>query len=74
MRAGIVQSVYTLGAGAHTCSCSMGNESKPPRREADHSHSSNAAVKNMWSYTSTPTIYIYSVDREKLYLHLYDRD
>jgi hypothetical protein len=27
---------------------------KRPRRETDHSPPSNGAVKNMWSYTSTP--------------------
>jgi len=51
----------------------VGNGSKAPKREADHSPPSNAAVKNTWSYTSTPTIYRHGVDREKLYLHLYDR-
>ena len=63
MRAGIVQSVYTLGAGTHTCSYSVGNGSKAPRREADHSPLSYAAVKNTWSYTSTPTVYLHDVDR-----------
>jgi hypothetical protein len=28
---------------------------KRPGREADHSHPSNAVVKNAWSYTSTPS-------------------
>jgi hypothetical protein len=27
---------------------------KQPGREADHKHPSNAEVKNVWSYTSTP--------------------
>jgi len=27
---------------------------KRPKREADHSPSSSAEVKNVWSYTSTP--------------------
>jgi hypothetical protein len=27
---------------------------KPPGREVDHSFPSNAEVKNIWSYTSTP--------------------
>jgi hypothetical protein len=31
---------------------------KRPRREADHSPPSNAEVKNMWSYTSSP-LYIF---------------
>ena len=66
MRAGIVQSVYTLGAGTHTCSYSVGNGSKAPRREAGLSLPSNAAVKNTWSYTSTPTVYLHGLDREKL--------
>jgi hypothetical protein len=29
---------------------------KRPGREADHSHPSNAEVKNAWSYTSSPPI------------------
>jgi hypothetical protein len=32
----------------------MGAGVKRPRREADHSPSSNAEVKNAWSYTFTP--------------------
>ena len=56
LRAGLVQLVYTLGARTHTCSCSLGTGSKGPRREADHSPPSNAAIKNTWSNTSTPTI------------------
>jgi len=33
---------------------------KRPRREADHSLPSSAEVKNVWSYTSTPSIRLHS--------------
>jgi hypothetical protein len=33
----------------------MGTEVKRPGREADYSFPSSAAVKNAWSYISTPT-------------------
>jgi len=35
------------------------------RREVSHSPPSNAEVKNKWSSTSTPTICLYSMDRDK---------
>jgi hypothetical protein len=34
---------------------------KRPGREADHSPSSSAEVKNAWSYTSTPRIHLHGV-------------
>jgi hypothetical protein len=47
------------GSGAHPVSYPMGTGGsflgvKRPGREADHSPSSSAEVKNAWSYTSTP--------------------
>jgi hypothetical protein len=47
------------GAGVHPASYPMGTRGsfpgvKRPGREADHSPSSRAEVKNAWSYTSTP--------------------
>jgi hypothetical protein len=48
------------GPGVHPASYPMGTRValslgvKRPGREADHSHSSSAEVKNAWSYTSTP--------------------
>ena len=35
-----------------------------PERDADHSPQSSARIKNMWSYTSTPPICLYGVDRK----------
>jgi hypothetical protein len=50
-----------IGSGAHPVSCKMStgkgavsSEVKQPGREADHSPSFSAEVKNVWSYTSTP--------------------
>jgi len=34
---------------------------KRPEREADHSSTSSTEVKNAWSYTSIPPIYIHGV-------------
>jgi hypothetical protein len=34
---------------------------KRPRREADHSPTSSAGVKNAWSCTSTPPLHIHGV-------------
>jgi hypothetical protein len=34
---------------------------KRPGRKADHSPPSSAEVKNAWSYTSTPPIYLHGV-------------
>jgi hypothetical protein len=34
---------------------------KRPGREADHSPTSSAEVKNVWSYTSTPPIHLHGV-------------
>jgi len=34
---------------------------KWPRREDDHSPTSNAKVKNAWNYTSTPAVRLHSV-------------
>jgi hypothetical protein len=36
---------------------------KQPRREVNHSPPSSAAVKNEWSYTSTPAIWFHAVER-----------
>jgi hypothetical protein len=33
----------------------------------DHSPPSSAEVKNEWSYTSTPLIYLLNVDRDRFY-------
>jgi hypothetical protein len=47
---------------------------KRPGREADHSPSSSAEVKNAWIYTSTPQyafVALYSVETQgQLYLYL----
>jgi hypothetical protein len=49
----------SMGLVRHPASCPMGTRDsfpgvKRPRRDADHSPPSSAAVKNVWSYTSTP--------------------
>jgi hypothetical protein len=54
------------GSGTHPASYSMGNRGfflgvKQPGREADHSPSSSAEVKNAWSYTSIPLIRLHGV-------------
>ena len=33
-------------------------------REVDHSPPSSVEVKNEWSYTSVPSIYLYGLDRD----------
>jgi hypothetical protein len=38
---------------------------KQPRRETDDSPPSSAKVKNEWSYTCTPLIYLHAVDTDK---------
>jgi hypothetical protein len=37
---------------------------KQPRNEVNHSSPSSAKVKNEWSYTSAPPVYVQGVDRE----------
>ena len=32
--------------------------------DVEHSHPSSAEVKNQWSYTSTPSVYLHEVDRD----------
>jgi hypothetical protein len=54
------------GPGTHPASYPISTRGsslgvKRPEREADHSHSSNAEVKNAWSYTSTPPIRLHGV-------------
>lgn len=34
--------------------------------EADHSPHTSAKVKNDWSYTSPPTVYLHGVDKDNL--------
>jgi hypothetical protein len=51
--------IVQTGSGVHATSYTMGTRDsfpgvKRPRREADHSPPTNAKVKNMWIYTSTP--------------------
>jgi hypothetical protein len=53
------------GSGAHSAFYPMGTRGsfpgvKRPGREADHSPPARAAVKNAWSYTSTPK-YVFMV-------------
>jgi hypothetical protein len=43
-------------------------EVKRPRRDVDHTPPARAEVTNKWSYTSTPPICLYNVDRENFYL------
>jgi len=40
---------------------SLSLEVKRPGREADHSHTSSAEVKNAFSYTSTPPVRLHGV-------------
>jgi hypothetical protein len=51
------------GFGAYPVSCLMGTGAPSPRvkrpgREADHSPPSSAEVKNAWSYTSIPPVFM----------------
>jgi len=41
---------------------------KPSEREVNHSPTSSAEVKNVWSYTSTPAIRFHNVNKEKFSL------
>jgi len=52
---------------------------KRPGRDADHSPSFSAEVKNEWSYTSTSPVCLHGVDRHtftlftfKMFLHIQD--
>jgi hypothetical protein len=59
----LLQNVQT-DSEAHPITHSMGigvlpRGIKRPRREVDHSPPSSAEVKNEWSYTSTPTNFIF---------------
>jgi hypothetical protein len=38
---------------------------KKPKREVNHSPPSGVEVKSVWSYTSTPPISLYGVERDK---------
>jgi hypothetical protein len=54
------------GSGAHSASYPMGTRAlslgiQRPGREADHTPTSSAEVKNAWSYTSTPPISLHDV-------------
>jgi len=40
--------------------------SKCPQREVKNSLPSSTEVKNKWSYTSTPPIYLHGLERENL--------
>jgi hypothetical protein len=56
---GSLHHVVQTGSGAHPASYTMGTGDsfsgvKRPGREADHSPPTNAEVKKMWIYTSTP--------------------
>jgi hypothetical protein len=43
-----------------------------PGREVDHSPPSSAEVKNEWSHTSTPLIYLHYTDRDDFnYLYVF---
>ena len=52
------------GSGTHRSSASG---TKWTRHEVNHSLPSSAKVKNKWSFTSTSTIYIHSVERENFF-------
>jgi len=41
-------------------------EGEQPGREVDHSHWYNAHVKNEWSNTSTPDLFLYGGDRAEI--------
>jgi hypothetical protein len=41
---------------------------KRPGHEAEHSYASRAEVKNGWSYTSTPPVYLHALHRDYLNL------
>jgi hypothetical protein len=43
---------------------------KRPRRDVNHPSSSTAEIKNEWSYTSTPPIWLHGVNRDS-FTHLY---
>jgi hypothetical protein len=54
------------GSGAHPASYQMDTggsfqEVNRPGREADHSLPSSAEVRNVWSYTSTPSVCLHDV-------------
>jgi hypothetical protein len=56
----ILTAAFYTDSGAHPASYPMGTRGsfpgvKRPGREADHSPPYSAEVKNVWSYTSTPT-------------------
>jgi len=41
---------------------------KRPEHDGDNWPSSNAEVKNEWSYTSSPTVCLHGLDRKNVYL------
>jgi hypothetical protein len=45
---------------------------KQPGQEVDHLPPSDAKVKNVWSYTSTPQIHLHGMVLIKVWIHLYD--
>jgi len=56
-------------SGTHPASCQLGTMSSSPGHivaqgfDDDHSPASSAEVKNEWSYTSTPPMCLYGVNR-----------
>jgi len=43
---------------------------KQPGHETDHYHPPSAEAKNEWSYTSTPPMRLYAVDRDNfIFIH-----
>jgi hypothetical protein len=63
------------GSGAHPASYSMDTGIlfrgiQRPGREADHSPPSSAEVRNEWSYTSNPPIYLHGMVRINLTIYI----
>ena len=59
----VFQTVHT-SSGVHPASlmyCGSCPLVQQPGREVDYSRSSSVEIKNMWSYTSTPSIHLFSV-------------
>jgi hypothetical protein len=68
----LLQNVQTV-SGAHRVSYSMSTGvlspgAKRPGREVNHSPPSSAEVKNEWSYSSSPSIRLHSMDRDNFAL------
>jgi hypothetical protein len=64
-------SIPTLGSTQHPIEWSSRffPEIKRSGREVNHSPLSSAEFKNEWSYTSTPPVYLYGIDRKSLPLN-----